>query len=256
MFGGYDLDLLEIRLNTLADVVNKFLIIEAPITHTLIPKPLVFLENQSRFEQFKDKIIYFTSECRHENPFVNDWGYRHILFDNIPNPKFDDIIHHSDNDEISNPDILKETINNLSEPVTNITSYRFFTTDLYGRKSSDAFIMKYGWFKDQIYKYRDTRNSDMFKKIDNAGWHFSSCGKISDIINKWAAFSHASEIDNKYKNEDYIKSQIRRKCGSWSEDGKNDELTLVEHKYPNIPQYLLDHKDDKFPHLFYDFYKD
>jgi beta-1,4-mannosyl-glycoprotein beta-1,4-N-acetylglucosaminyltransferase len=255
MFGGYDLDLLEIRLNTLAEVVSKFLIVEAPITHTLIPKPLVFLENQSRFEQFKDKIIYMTAECRHDNPFVNDWNYRNILFDNIPNPKFDDVILMSDLDEISHPEILKESIDNLTQPLVNETSYRFFCVNLEGRKSNDTIILRHDCIKDDIYKYRDARNKGFFRKVENAGWHFSSCGNLSNIVKKLNAFAHAIEVPDYAKNEDFIKSQIRRKAGDWNIDSPDNTLKQLDINYENLPRFLVDNQE-RFKHLFYDFYKE
>ena len=53
-----ELDLLEIRLNTLKDVVDKFVIAEATRTHTGRPKELVFEKNRERFASFSDKIEY------------------------------------------------------------------------------------------------------------------------------------------------------------------------------------------------------
>ena len=44
-----ELDLLEIRLNVLKDVVDKFVLVEATRTHTGRPKPLYYEENKARF---------------------------------------------------------------------------------------------------------------------------------------------------------------------------------------------------------------
>ena len=44
-----ELELLELRLNELADVVDKFVLVEATQTHTNKPKPLHYLENRARF---------------------------------------------------------------------------------------------------------------------------------------------------------------------------------------------------------------
>ena len=53
----YDEDmLLEIRLNTLADVVDRFVIVESTHTFTGKKRPLHFDIN--KYSQFKDKIIY------------------------------------------------------------------------------------------------------------------------------------------------------------------------------------------------------
>lgn len=53
----YDEDmLLELRLNTLNEVIDKFVIVESTHSFTGIPKPLNF--NIEKFPEFKDKIIY------------------------------------------------------------------------------------------------------------------------------------------------------------------------------------------------------
>lgn len=53
-----ELDLLEIRLETLKGLVDKFIISEATITFSGKPKPLYFSENKSRFAKFEHQIIH------------------------------------------------------------------------------------------------------------------------------------------------------------------------------------------------------
>lgn len=57
-----ELDLLEIRLNTLDSVVDRFVLVEANKTFSNMEKPLYFKENEGRFEKFKDKIIHIVVE--------------------------------------------------------------------------------------------------------------------------------------------------------------------------------------------------
>jgi beta-1,4-mannosyl-glycoprotein beta-1,4-N-acetylglucosaminyltransferase len=53
-----ELDLLEIRLETLNDVVDKFVLVEATKTFRGENKVLYFKDNQERFAKFLKKIIY------------------------------------------------------------------------------------------------------------------------------------------------------------------------------------------------------
>lgn len=244
-------DLLEIRLNTLKNIIDQTIIIESNLSHTLIPKPLFFPESRERFSQFNIK--YIVADFNYPNPFYNDWAGRVAVFDAIFDRKFDNIIIHSDLDEIPNPEKLKEVIDNLKEPVCLNGDYYFFCADLWGRKSNDALVMKYGWVQQPLYKYRDARNSEMIKKINNASWHFSSVGKPEEIARKWQYFSHASELEQKYKNPEYIIKQIKRKAGSWSDQAPDNELMPVPHEYPYLPKYLIEN-EKKFKHLFYDYY--
>ena len=53
-----ELDLLEIRLNVLKDVVDRFVLVEAGETHTGKTKPFCFAANRDRFAAFADRIVY------------------------------------------------------------------------------------------------------------------------------------------------------------------------------------------------------
>ena len=48
--------ILDIRLNTLYDYVDKFIIVEATRSHQNLPKPLYFEENKDKYIKFLDKI--------------------------------------------------------------------------------------------------------------------------------------------------------------------------------------------------------
>jgi hypothetical protein len=54
---GIELDVLELRLSLLDDVVDKFVIVEAPKTFSGLPKDRVLEENRERFARWDDKII-------------------------------------------------------------------------------------------------------------------------------------------------------------------------------------------------------
>ena len=51
-----ELDLLEIRLNILDSVVDKFVLVEMAYNHMKEPKPFYYEENKERYKKFKDKI--------------------------------------------------------------------------------------------------------------------------------------------------------------------------------------------------------
>lgn len=250
-YSGED-DLLEIRLNTLSEIIDKFYIVESRLTHTRKEKPLYFLESGYRFNSFKDRIVYIDSDyCKYSNAFYNDWAARMVLFNSLPDE--DCIIHHSDLDEISNLDSFKNVLEDFNRPVSFVTNYFFFCLDLWARRSNDAIIMKKSWVRDDFYRYRDARSKNFFKIIDTFSWHYSSVGTPENIAKKWRAFAHSSEVQDVYKDPEYIKGQIKRKAGSWDIHAKDDELKLIEHIYPNLPKYLIENKD-KFKHLFYEYY--
>jgi len=149
-----ELDLLEIRLNTLYPHVDYFVITEAAVTFSGKPKPFLYYENRMRFKKFEKKIIYnridFTpndfSDWIPPNNYFTD---RNISFPHkhkglplkslnisrqrevyqkdsnvIPLVKMaadNDIILYSDLDEIPNPKILL----NIDAFVKNGSLYHF-----------------------------------------------------------------------------------------------------------------------------------
>jgi hypothetical protein len=70
-----ELDLLDIRLNLLNDVVDKFVVVESTVTFSGKTKKLFFDENKQMFEKFSDKIIHIvvsdTPEHFNNLPFIS-----------------------------------------------------------------------------------------------------------------------------------------------------------------------------------------
>jgi beta-1,4-mannosyl-glycoprotein beta-1,4-N-acetylglucosaminyltransferase len=55
-----ELDLLELRLNTLDSHVDHFLIVESAITFQGEQKEFYYEKNKARFKKYEHKIIHFT----------------------------------------------------------------------------------------------------------------------------------------------------------------------------------------------------
>ena len=57
-----ELELLEMRLNILGDVVDKFVLTESPFTVSGNEKPLYYEENKDKFAKWHDKIVHNITE--------------------------------------------------------------------------------------------------------------------------------------------------------------------------------------------------
>lgn len=111
-----ELDLLEIRLETLDSVVDFFVIAEAPITYRAHPKPLYFELNKQRFAKFLPKIRHIiVDDLPTEKGFDQNWQretlQRAALERGLADARDEDIIMLSDLDEIPTPAKIKEAIN-------------------------------------------------------------------------------------------------------------------------------------------------
>ena len=112
-----ELDILEIRLNVLAPVVDKFVLVEAVRRHSGEPKELYFEKNKQRFAPFLDKIIHVVVDDEPELPpdcpkLIAAWAYenhqRNAIVRGLEGIREDDVVLISDLDEIPNPAQIKK----------------------------------------------------------------------------------------------------------------------------------------------------
>ena len=230
-FGFYnELDLLEIRLNVLKDVVDKFVLVEATKTHTGKPKPLYFNENKERFAAFEDKIIHVVVDDFPDPPidyterqasWMRENFQRNAIVRGLAGARDDDLIMVSDADEIPSPEAVRVAAGKrgvivceqlLCNYYLNFVSY---TTPIWlGTK-----IVRYGAFIDpKTYvkmgklTYVDEhvnagasatrlRYVEPDSRIHKAGWHFSYLGDAKSIVSKIGAIAVEYRNENNTREE-------------------------------------------------------
>jgi len=100
--------ILDIRLNTLYDKVDKFILIEATRSHQNLPKPLYFSENKNKYSKFLDKIIHVVIDSYPEHTYFSfEEHQRDQIYLKLKEiAKDEDVVFFSDADEIWNPDTI------------------------------------------------------------------------------------------------------------------------------------------------------
>ncbi len=63
-------DILELRLNILGDVVDKFVICEANQSFNEQPCPSYYLANKDRYKKWEDKIIHYQFDLMEDQDLV------------------------------------------------------------------------------------------------------------------------------------------------------------------------------------------
>lgn len=105
-----EFELLELRLKSLWDAVDCFVIVEADKTHTNKPKPFYFWERQDDFKEFFPKIRHLPVEMTVPYRGAGDWSIenaqRDAIIYGLEDAADDDLIMISDLDEIPAPDII------------------------------------------------------------------------------------------------------------------------------------------------------
>jgi beta-1,4-mannosyl-glycoprotein beta-1,4-N-acetylglucosaminyltransferase len=272
-----ELDVLEVRLNTLDPYVDKFVLVESEETFTGIDKPLYFFENYERFEKFKDKIEYFKVPKipRNLDPYkgqVNwnrEYYQKNYMMHRINELDENDIIILSDCDEI--PDLSNVNLNEIDQPKVFINKMFIFkfnlmmfnnlstTSRIEGKPQVNTKIGEpYCWFGSSVMKQKHLKNK-MFWNVDGlrakrsdfeqiyAGWHFTFCMDNKDIQHKLKAFSHANELDiSEINNFDYINQCVSQEK-EFNDCGRDVKLIDSNSKY--LPKYLVENKE-KYNHLF------
>jgi len=185
-----ELDLLDIRLNELYTSVDKFVLVEASRTQSLLEKPFYFEENKDRYSKFLDKIIHVKIED-YPNNDSNLWNMENFQRNCISkgldqiNLSDNDIILISDLDEIPNANILTELSKNDFECLSFDMMFSAYFLNLIALNRSwiGTVAVKYRLFKQHNAQF--FRNiKDNLPSLTNSGWHFSWCGGYEQIYEK------------------------------------------------------------------------
>lgn len=213
-----ELDLLEIRLNILKDVVDKFVLVEATRTFTNRPKDLVFERNKIKFHNFASRIIHVIVDDFPQ--FKSAWHYeshqRNAISRGLVGATPTDVVLIGDIDEIPRPELIVRFSQKPGIFVFDQTYYSYYLNYRNVRQSwwhgtkmlsYDAFCHAFDGVKTlknellpeelnvgttpskirmrtpPFYKIR-TRH------IHNGGWHFTNLGGVDSLALKMCSFSH------------------------------------------------------------------
>jgi beta-1,4-mannosyl-glycoprotein beta-1,4-N-acetylglucosaminyltransferase len=232
-----ELDLLEIRLNELSSVVDKFVLAESTTTFTGFPKPLYFEENRARYEMHADKIVHIIFEnplAAATSPWAREFAQRDALDRGLANAQIDDLVLLSDADEIPDPRVLRQL--KESPPHRNEVAclelrmfyyYVNFEAEQRWLRSGPRCVVRDGLVgmqrlrnirgphpnpvRDSIRGFRTWRNFGRHVRrrvVRNAGWHFSYLGGIEAIQAKLRAFSGGEKIAPKFTDRNQSRARI------------------------------------------------
>lgn len=249
-----ELDLLEIRLNSLAPYVDRFVLCEMTVTHSNNPKPLFFSENRERFKDFPITHLVVhppDKKWRIEmGGFSGDaWRLEHYqreclmigLKDCAPN----DIVILSDLDEIPN----LEKYDGQTGAFKQKLYYYYFNTFTNTRRWRGSIATKY---KDitTLTRIRNRRNQTPVA-VGDGGWHFSTLGSPDDIKYKIQSFAHTELNADEYlgqiaQNREQLVDPYGRVPKGW--EGYPAYRFTVE--MPSGPKWLLDNKE-RYAKYFY-----
>jgi len=253
-----ELDLLEIRLNILNSVVDKFILVEATKTHSNNDKPLYFNENKDRFKNFSNKIIHIIIDEYPE--YTTSWAFennqRNEILRGLVNCKPDDVIMISDVDEIPNPLAVKN-YTGTGIAMFDQRAYLYFLnykpvfpikwngTRILRYKSilnNDAELYEYKYSTFLIEKLNQSTTPTKIRMISNlpiikkGGWHFTYLGGYDSIKYKLRSFAHQEFNTEKFTLEQFIKRNLDKGIDLFN---PKDNRYIPVHIAEDFPEYLI-----------------
>ena len=273
----------DVRLHTLNEFVDYFVIVESKFTHKGEPRKLKF--DHKKFEKFKEKIIYIidekvypqTQEIQTEdsedeksiklifNATYRENGQRNLLHTGLKEANDEDLILISDVDEI--PKLTGLNFKNINEKIIlfkqDMFYYKFnlwlpnliWTGTKACRKKN---LINPQWLrniKDRKYSFFriDTLFSstkfNSIKIINDGGWHFTNIKTPKEIEFKLQSYLHHREFDLNPLSVDQINEIIKNKQAIYDlkvdkTDNKFGNSNFLEKFELNkLPEYIISNQN-------------
>jgi len=201
-----ELDLLEIRLHELAGVVDRFVLVEANVTHTHQPKPLYYTENRQRFQEFNDRIvpIVVLDMPATASAWEGEFFQRNCIARGLDGCKDTDTILFSDVDEIPRAAVVRPYDRLV---VFQQTMSYYFLNFATGSPWLGTRALPFGLLR-QLANVQAAKEQPSRLAVQHGGWHFSYTGGIENIRQKIQAFSHQEFNTPYFTNAQHIARAI------------------------------------------------
>ena len=273
----------DVRLNTLDEFVDYFVIVESKFTHKGDRRELRF--NHKKFEKFKDKIIYIVDEETYPqteeintddsegeksrkaifNAGYRENGQRNLITKGLEKANDEDLILISDVDEV--PQLTGINFKNINEKIIlfkqDMFYYKFnlwlpnliwmgtkackkknLVNPQWLRNIKDR---KYSFFRIDTFFSKTKYNS--IKIINNGGWHFSNIKTPKEIEFKLRSYLHHREFDVNPLSVDQINEIIKNKQAIY--DLKVDKTDnkfgnsnfLKKFELNKLPEYIISNQN-------------
>ena len=273
-----------VRLHTLNEFVDYFVIVESRFTHKGDPRELKF--DHKKFQKFRDKIIYIideevypqTHEIKTEdsendrsiklifNAAYRENGQRNLIAKGLKEANDEDLILISDVDEI--PKLSGLNFKSIKEKIIlfkqDMFYYKFnlLLPDLIwtGTKAcKKKNLISPQWLRNiKDRKYSFFRIDTFFSKtkftsikiISDGGWHFSNIKTPKEIEFKLRSYLHHREFDQNPLSVDQIDKIIKNKLAIY--DLKVDKTVnkigngnkLEKFDINKLPNYIQINQND------------
>lgn len=266
-----ELDLLELRLEMLDSVVDKFVLIECVETFSGNPKPLYYEENKDRFKKYHHKIIHHITydppktfdDLRNRilDPNSDDltkqiciqaltstnvppgelhWLKEFYQKENIRRPlvglEDDDLCFITDLDEFWNPELDYSLIEDHKIYKLKQLAYSLYLNNRSSEPWAGTLLTRYKNIKNGCLNHLRTPSKTPYEYIENGGWHFTFMGGADQIKLKIESYGHQEY------NNDQIKNSVENNLSSNKDVlGRSNFNFWIDES--ELPEYLIKNKN-------------
>lgn len=268
-------DLLEIRLNTHWNFVDKFIVIEAGETHTGLDKPFNF--DKDRFAKYSDKLIYVTFDNfqdeinkypelldntatydRGPNAETDDWTRAYFQENYVVkvledlNAAPDDVIFVSCLDEMIREDVFKNCIPAFIDKSTQyanglrpifffhlyLYAYKFNLLHKHWRDHYAAYLTEVGNLRKILPATIRHHSIMTHERVPNAGWHFTFLDNTDGemVLAKQRSWAHSKDIYPGMKTK-FDHTTTEEAVARFFHDYQVTKVEITEQTHP---KYIVD----------------
>lgn len=238
-----ELDLLEFRLNYLAPVVDRFVIVEAPLTFSGKTKSLAFADNEVRYARWSSKIIHRVADLPalgDVHPRRREAAQKSTIREALRGVADTDLVLVGDLDEIPFREVVAELRDDLQAPTRLVMRWSMYranfeaphtwadgTKACRGRDLADEHEMGalLGVSGAPHMAGRDSH------RLHDAGWHLSYIGSPQFVRSKVGAI-----CERRFDRQDLVADSHLERCLDLAVflDGRFAMRRLPAHEFDDL----------------------
>ena len=249
-------NILDLRLNILAEEVDFFVIVESTTDHQGNTKKLNF--DKTKFKKFEKKIIYIVVEDTADTIKRPHFGQnslverhqRNSIIRGLKNCADEDLVIISDVDEI--PDLSKLNLLDKKKRYAVFCQKKFdYKLNLLNETEGDWFGSKIclkknlkspQWLRDLKFKKYPFWRIDKIRDlqiIKDGGWHFSYLQTPENLLKKISSFSHGEHNKPEFANFKNIEDKIKMQKNIFDLGFSYKKIEIDN----SFPKYIVENKE-------------
>lgn len=249
-----ELELLDLRLHTLDNLVDYFVLVEANKTHTGKSKEFIFEQHVDDFKDYLDRIIYVKVEDLPDYSRDDIWKaenfQRNCISRGLYDAKEGDKIIISDIDEIPNPDTIKSVLN-AAKPVTMYQYlFYYYVNCIQNSLWFGSIIATYGQYESP-QSLRNLARTE-YNPVKPGGWHYSFMGGAERIKQKVENIAESHLIIDKVGGVADINKKISSQLDLWGRTDPYARKQIVDITRPGMAPKCIEWFINKYSNFYFE----